>query len=81
MSLFNTPYSLYRLSGVFNKNNSLNFFTFLFFSFVNQPFVEPRPSMLMLIPSSLSLCTHPCRASKLTPLIRVDDLKHTMLLH
>ncbi len=61
MSLFNTAYFLYRLSGIFNKNNSLNFLTFLFFSFVNRPFVEPQPSMLMLITSSLSLCTMPGR--------------------
>ena len=38
--LYSTPYSLYRLSGFFNKNNSLNFLYFQFFSFVNQPFLK-----------------------------------------
>jgi hypothetical protein len=37
---YSTPYSLYRLCGFFNKNNSLNFLYFQFFSFVNQPFLK-----------------------------------------
>ncbi|MCE5178572.1 MAG: hypothetical protein LLF81_05460, partial [Porphyromonadaceae bacterium] len=40
LTSFNTPYSLYRLSGVFNKNNSLKFFILPVFSFVNQPFLK-----------------------------------------